>query len=272
MTTAIRADRIRESLAASQNLERIEVFARIDSTNSFLKDQPAPAPGNFHVAIADHQTAGRGRHERKWVSAPGKSLCLSIAYTFSDSRDEIAPLTLALGVGVAEALQEIGVNGVGLKWPNDVVIGERKLGGILTEARHRGNSGITVVAGLGLNINVPAASGATVVSAWATDAIDLCAAMSDVPGPSELSERMIDALVSVCKAYDADGYEVFAERFANFDVLTGGTITLETPDGFLEGEVAGVGEGGSLLLETQSGTRTIITGSVRRIRKQRVEQ
>ena len=271
MTTVIDRDHIRESLAAAAHLEQFDVFARIDSTNSYLKDQPAPAPGKFHVAIADHQTAGRGRQNRKWVSAPGKSLCLSIAYTFADASNDITALTLALGVAVVEVLDGMGVGDVALKWPNDIVIDTRKLGGILAEAKHRGE-GVTVVIGLGINMSPPVAPGSAVTSAWAADAIDLESVLAEAPTRAELSERMIDALFSACRQFGAEGFGAFAARFARFDALAGRTVVVDTPDGGIEGEVTGVGDDGALQVTTRSGPRRIISGTIREIRSDRPEQ
>ena len=95
--------------------------------------QPPPGGRPFRVAIADQQTAGRGRHYRRWVSPPGAGLYMSFAYSFEDPPENLPSLTLAIGVGVIAALQEFNIEGVSLKWPNDIVALDGKLGGILTE-------------------------------------------------------------------------------------------------------------------------------------------
>jgi len=79
------ANAIRDCLAAdvSASMDRLEAFAEVVSTNSYLLQQDAPAAGRHRVAVADHQTGGRGRQGREWLSAPGASLCLSLAYTFA---------------------------------------------------------------------------------------------------------------------------------------------------------------------------------------------
>ena len=115
-------------------LESLELFGEIASTNTYLMSQPAPTAGHCRVAIADHQTSGRGRHNRHWLSHPGDGLCLSLAYTFEKAPEHLPALTLALGVGVIGALQGLNVSGCRLKWPNDIVARDGKLGGILTEA------------------------------------------------------------------------------------------------------------------------------------------
>jgi BirA family biotin operon repressor/biotin-[acetyl-CoA-carboxylase] ligase len=136
-------------------LEILEVFSEIESTNSYLLDQPAPPPGRFRVAVADYQTAGRGRMDRTWHSPPSSGLCLSMAYTFRQVPAKLPGLTLALGIGAVEALRRLGISGIGLKWPNDIIAHDGKLGGILTEVRNSASDSVTVVAGIGLNVDLP---------------------------------------------------------------------------------------------------------------------
>ena len=130
----IDATAIRDALspASISKMAQFDVFAEIDSTNTWLMGQPAPETGMHRIAVADHQTAGRGRGGKRWLSAPGASLCLSIAHTFRQKPDNIAALTLAVGVAALHALRDTGVDDVKLKWPNDIVAGDQKLGGIPT--------------------------------------------------------------------------------------------------------------------------------------------
>ena len=101
---------IQDSLAEASlaRLDQVEVFPTIASTNTHLLAQPAPAPGRSRAALADHQTAGRGRHNRRWLTPPGAGLCLSLAYTFADQPQQLPALTLAIGVGIVDALHGRG--------------------------------------------------------------------------------------------------------------------------------------------------------------------
>jgi BirA family biotin operon repressor/biotin-[acetyl-CoA-carboxylase] ligase len=83
---------------ANSRLEKIEAFSSIASTNTYLLTQAAPAAGQYRVAVADHQTSGRGRHYRRWISAPGAGLCLSFSFTFAAMPEQLPALTLAIGV------------------------------------------------------------------------------------------------------------------------------------------------------------------------------
>ena len=110
-----------------KRLERIDVFDEIESTNSYLLSEPAPAVGRFRVALAEHQTAGRGRMDKRWHSPAASGVCLSMAYTFGLARADLSAVTLAIGVGVARVIASAGLSGVQLKWPNDLVARDGKL-------------------------------------------------------------------------------------------------------------------------------------------------
>ena len=256
---------IRQSLSTAANLERIEVFARIDSTNTYLKDQPSPTPGMFRVAIAEHQTAGRGRHDRAWISEPGKSLCLSLSYRFVQTPPDLPALTLALGVGVAVCLSDIGVASVSLKWPNDLLIGRDKLAGILTETQFRGNNDTTVIIGIGINIALPDTLSASETSDWADTATDLQSVLDEPPPRKDLSGSIIDALFAACQAFETQGFAAFVADFERFDALDGLRIVAETPDGLVDGIARGVDNKGALQIENDHGLRQVITGSIKHI-------
>src|SRR6185436_1188314 len=111
-----------------------------------LKEFQRPA-----LLAAEHQTAGRGRRGRRWRSAPGDGITFSLARTVRRPLREIAAVSLVAGVATARALRGLGA-GVSLKWPNDLVVGPAKLGGILVETK--GSQGaVLVVIGIGINVH-----------------------------------------------------------------------------------------------------------------------
>ena len=134
--TGLDIDRIHAAIgdATHEVLASLEVFDAIESTNSHLMQSPPPAAGFLHVVVTDNQTAGRGRHGRSWLTPPGSGLALSVAYTFARSPDHLPALTLATGVGAIRVLEALEIAGVQLKWPNDLIVNDGKLGGILIQA------------------------------------------------------------------------------------------------------------------------------------------
>jgi BirA family biotin operon repressor/biotin-[acetyl-CoA-carboxylase] ligase len=248
------------SKLANTHLEKLEVFSSIASTNTYLMTQPAPRAGRFRIAIADHQTSGRGRHYRRWISAPGSGLCLSMSYTFARMPDQLPALTLAIGVAVIGSLQLSGVEGASLKWPNDVVALDGKLGGILTEVQTRVSDGVTVVVGLGLNVHVPDQIEFGEKSDWAHRAVDLNSIMDVLPEREMLAATVIEHLYVSMAKFEARGF--VSADWQQHDWLLDREVTVDMPDKKITGIAAGVDEDGALLIETSSGRQRVISGSI----------
>ncbi|MEO1581325.1 MAG: biotin--[acetyl-CoA-carboxylase] ligase [Pseudomonadota bacterium] len=163
--------------AVAQTLEpltEITVFESLPSTNTWLADNTPPAIGTARAALALHQTAGRGQRSRTWVAPSRSGLCLSIGHRFAAMPDAASALTLGLGVAVNDALRLLGMRDVHLKWPNDLVRNDQKLGGILVESRVLPDSSFYVIAGIGINHRLP--DGFTLPDGgWARSATDVTA-------------------------------------------------------------------------------------------------
>lgn len=243
-------------------LERLELFSSIASTNTYLLSQPAPGAGQFRVALADHQTSGRGRHYRRWDSPRGSGLYLSLAFTFPAMPENLPALTLALGVGVADALTGLGIAGVRLKWPNDLVAQEGKLGGILTEVQSGGRNSVTVVAGLGLNLQHAGRVDIGAEADWAGRAVALEDIAGELPARDRLAGTMIEALFGSILRFEAHGFADFADSWRTSDWLRGRQVTIEMPDKRLTGVAAGVDVDGALIVDTGTSQQRVVTGSV----------
>lgn len=249
---------VRRALRATtvSRLDTFETFSEIDSTNSFLMQQPPPPPGRLRVAITDNQTRGRGRHGRTWVSPPGSGLCLSLAYAFAEQPANLPALTLAIGLGVIEALEDTGIGGVQLKWPNDLIAGGGKLGGILTESQPRAGGAVTVVTGVGLNMDL--GGGLDLDQPVA----DLVRHAAEVPPSDLLAAQLIDTLLDVFATYGRDGLAPYLERWPRHDWLLGRAVSIDVPGPGPSGIGAGVDIDGALLVETPDGIVRVSSGSV----------
>ncbi len=252
------------STGAADRLHALDVFDTVPSTNTWLIDQSPPEPGQYRVAIAGHQTAGRGRNSNRWLSAPESSLCLSMSYTFKQTPANLPPLTLALGVSVAELLKGAGIDDVKLKWPNDIYVRDAKLGGILTEVQQRNR--VSVVAGIGINLDVDDEM-ARAISDQLAPPIGLRDVMDEPPERNILSAQIIEAWVQAIDDFEASGFQAFADRFNGYDWLNGRTIVADTPQGAFEGRAAGVDPSGALLLDDGEQHHTIVSGTVRHVEK-----
>ena len=134
----------------------LDVAWSLDSTNSELLRRQTPI-GSTTVLLAEQQTGGRGRRGRAWTSPVAANLYLSIARHFSGGLARLGGLSLVAGVAVAEALRAQGFGDIGLKWPNDLVVGGRKLGGLLVEGGGEHGGPVRAVIGVGINVRMPEA-------------------------------------------------------------------------------------------------------------------
>jgi BirA family biotin operon repressor/biotin-[acetyl-CoA-carboxylase] ligase len=256
--------KIRQPLSelANAGLENLESFSSVASTNTYLLAQAAPPGGRYRVAVADHQTSGRGRHYRHWISAPGSSLCMSVAFTFGRTVEQLSGLTLAIGTGVIGALQQLGFDDVALKWPNDIVALDSKLGGVLTEIRSGKGDGTTVVTGVGLNVRLPEKLDIGGGSNWSVAAVDLYRCKKEMPERELLAGTLIDHLFRTFTKFDELGLAGFIDDWQQYDWLRDREITVDMPDKQVTGIAAGIDHDGALLVDGKSGRSRVISGSI----------
>ena len=262
--SSIDAAAVREALSPEtvSRTARLDVFPEIDSTNGWLMAQPAPDTGMHRVAIAGHQAAGRGRGDKRWLSAPGSSLCLSVAHTFREMPDNLSSLTLAVGVAAVHALRDTGAGDVQLKWPNDIVAGEGKLGGMLAESHHQSEASATVVVGIGINLDLPPDILASVDSAWAHSPADLASILGRRVSPESLSAAIIDHIVDTLSQFEEQGFRAFAATWRRYDWLQGRAVTVRQAGRSVHGTAFGIDSDGALLVKEAATTTRVISGSI----------
>jgi BirA family biotin operon repressor/biotin-[acetyl-CoA-carboxylase] ligase len=246
----------------ARRLASLDVFTELASTNRHLLAAPPPA-GMLRVCIAEFQTAGRGRRGRRWSTPLGAGLTLSVSWQFADTPPELAALTLAVGVVVRRVLAHVAAVDIALKWPNDLVWDERKLGGILLELTAEGQGGCHVVAGLGINVELPSALLPT-LSDWPRGAVDLATATRGAPPPrATLAVALIEALAALFAGYSAAGFRAYREDWRAADYLHGRAVRIDEAGGALLGTALGIEADGALLIETTAGARRrVIAGDV----------
>ena len=265
MTSNLDAEVIRQFASDSdrERLAHIKVFSEIDSTNSYLMQMPGPEPGRLSVVVTSNQTAGRGRHGKTWQSPPGSGLCLSAAYTFQRQPENLPALTLALGLGAIDALKEVGASGVELKWPNDLVALDGKLAGILTEVQQQSRGAVTVVTGIGVNVDLTGQPDFGVETDWARQVVDLKSICDIQPSHDELAGQFTTHLLRAFVEFETSGFATMADRWSRYDWLLGRDITIDTANTQFTGVGAGVAEDGALLVDTpELGIRRVTSGTI----------
>jgi BirA family biotin operon repressor/biotin-[acetyl-CoA-carboxylase] ligase len=242
-------------------LSKLELHTEVDSTNRRLLVAPPPI-GSVDVCVAEFQTAGRGRRGRRWLAPLGSGIALSIGWQFAGVPTEPSALTLAVGVAVRRVLERIAGITISLKWPNDLVVDERKLGGILLEMTAEAHGGAHVVVGVGLNLALPVALLRSLCD-WPRGAVDLTTALGREPPPrAVLAGALVNELTALLVDYPTQGFAAYRTEWRSADFLRGRTVRLDEPTGRLFGTALGIDADGALLVETKGGKRRVLAGDV----------
>lgn len=257
------AARIREALSREHgaSVRRLEVLLEVDSTNSRLLAAPPPPTGLADVCLCEIQSAGRGRRGRLWVSPFGASIAMSLARTFREGARVKPALSLAVGVAISRALDRTGARDVRLKWPNDVWLADRKIGGVLVELKAEAEGAAQVVIGIGLNLRLSAEARRAIEAGGAR-----VGALQDAcPAPlsrNTLAAALLEELLSMLARFEAEGFAPFRPEWLALDALGGRAARVLGGQGGIAGIARGVDVDGALLLEDGGRMHRFVSGEV----------
>lgn len=250
--------RIRGLLPAdcAGRIQTLKVLDAVDSTNTWLMQAHLRFPA---LCLAEQQTAGRGRRGRAWVSPYGANLYLSLGWQFEALPPGFTALAMVAAIAVVQALQQLGVDGAAIKWPNDLYAGGKKLGGILVDSQGESAARIRAVIGIGINVHMPHAATEKIDQPW-TDLAALAAGR--VLQRNLLAAGIIMALLPTLDLFAARGFGAFAAAWRALDLVAGRSVELHQDAGVVSGTALGVDGDGALLLRTGNGTRRYVSGDL----------
>jgi BirA family biotin operon repressor/biotin-[acetyl-CoA-carboxylase] ligase len=236
----------------------------IGSTNSDALAWAVEGAPEGALVVAEHQTNGRGRWGRSWVSEPGHLLQFSLVLRPKFSLDKMGLLTTAVGLATAEGVEDSAGIKTGIKWPNDVMVVERKLSGVLVETRMLDESVDAAIVGVGINVgwtesDVPAniSERATSIAIWAEE---------PVPRPALLAAVLL-RLETYYDELAAGRVEPILDGAADRSVVLGREVVARFIDGsFLIGRALSLTTTGALEIEVEGESRTLNVGEIEQLR------
>ena len=237
------------------------LMPEVESTSSYLLTQALNRPQRTQVCVAERQTAGRGRRGREWQSAYGTSLTMSLLWRADNGVAALAGLSLATGVAIAQSLENLGGYNLQLKWPNDLVYRDAKVGGILIEVSGDAVGPCYVVIGIGLNVcaTIRQSSMQKIEQPWCNlRELDPDTLLSR----NSLCASIIESLLNMLQRFNREGFPVFREAFLKRDALYRREVKVLRGERETLGRAMGVADDGSLLLDTSGQTLTINSGEV----------
>lgn len=216
MTESLDLGQIRQGLNRDCELF---LFEKTDSTNEQAMLKVKQGCALPLACFAEEQTQGRGRRGKVWVSPPGASVYLSLAWKFDLSVNDLGCLSLAIGVAVARVLKSIGLKQVGLKWPNDVLVDDKKIAGILIETSQITNKTTTAIIGVGLNFKLPDKLPNVPAQPWT----DIVSSLSEALllkkklGRNKIASLLLQECMAVCESFAQTRQELMIE-YQQYDI------------------------------------------------------
>lgn len=237
-------------------LQSIHIFPELPSTNDWLLQNGECGA----VCLAEQQTAGRGRRGRIWQSPAQQNIYLSLRWCYPQVPPHYGSLSLVVGLAVARALDQLGISGHGLKWPNDVYWQDKKLGGILLQTASPLQQ---VVIGIGLNVNMQTAAATGIDQPWCS--------LRDIRGEALERNRLValllNELVPALRDFTVLAREQLIKEWQRWDILNGKQVTVHEAGGQLFGQALGINADGNLLVTLEQGGQQAFSAADVSVRK-----
>ena len=242
----------------------LAVLGITGSTNDDAREALAQASAQstqdnrIRVILAEGQEKGRGRRGRAWQSPVASNVYLTQIESLRGGPESARGLSLVVGVAVAEALERLHSVDVSLKWPNDLLVGHRKLGGILVELSQAATHCHALI-GVGINVRVPAYAAHLIDQAW----VDLESCGEFPPRRSEVAAALVSSIADALETFRASGFDArLRARWQTRDPFFGKRVHVSGQEPDFVGTAQGIDADGALLVDTDAGRRVISAGEV----------
>ena len=237
----------------------IEIFVSqsTGSTNDDAKNFLSEQSSLLSIHASEQQIAGKGRNGKKWISPKGKNIYLSIGWLSNLKYSQLDGLSLAIGTILASSLNELTQNQVGIKWPNDLLIKEKKISGILIETIDVNNQ-VGVVIGIGINVHMSEEEGKEIDQSW----ISLDELTESINDRNEIIGDIVNKVFQLTSVFTEEGFEPFKSDYESLDILIGKKCTVNFEGIHKIVEVLGVNDKGEMLVKEGSEYLTLRYGEV----------
>jgi len=245
--------------AAADFRDRLLLLDETDSTNRHLAELIAHAKTlNGMACLAEAQSGGRGRRGRAWVATPYHNLMFSMAWRFPGGPGLVSGLSLAAGLAVLQALDEYGVDGAGLKWPNDVLWDGRKLAGLLADVQGESAGPTQVILGVGVNGYISREDAERIDQPW----VDLRNILGETADRNRLAALVMRHLRNMFQVFSEKGFAPFREAWSSRHLYHGRRVRLIQGDREFSGTAEGIDETGGLIIRHARNRQVFHSGEV----------
>ncbi|MGZ8436579.1 MAG: biotin--[acetyl-CoA-carboxylase] ligase [Candidatus Binatia bacterium] len=257
---ALDVARVRQRLSAGRFGKTIHYFHEIGSTNSYARERAELGAAEGELVVAESQSHGRGRLGRRWESPPFANLYVSIILRPKLAPAHAAQITLMAAVAVAEVVEAFVPERPAIKWPNDILIGGKKLAGILTEATCSAERVEYAILGIGVNLNYAGAAMPEEIRRRATSVLDVA---GHAVHRESFLQRLIQGIERCYGELEQAGFAALAARWESYFTWRGRRVRVELLDQVTTGTAQGIDRDGALVIVDDGGSaRRILAGDV----------
>ena len=247
------------SIEPNVELKNIQCLQEVDSTNHYATELELPLEGEFSVVLAEMQTAGKGRRGRQWVSPYAANIYLSVLWPLQRPLNEAGMLSPLLAMGMLNALKNLDVTGLGLKWPNDIYCNGKKLAGLLVECSGEISGGCKMVVGMGVNVYMSQTGDIQIDQQW-TDIRSQTSLWQY--SRNDIAAELVNHCVISLAQFENNSYKNVIDDWSRWDVFKDKQVELHATNFVQTGIARGIDNDGCLLLETSNGIEKISSGDV----------
>jgi len=254
---------IRSRLAAGVVGCRLELYHTVASTNAALRELAREGAPEGTVVLAETQTGGRGRAGKPWFSPPGVNLYASVLFRPAIAAGGAAVFSFMASLAVTDAVRELGL-APAIKWPNDVLVGGRKVAGTLAEAAVTGERVEHVILGLGVNLNVGAEALATALGDAGRRTTSLREALGRPVDRNEFAATCLGCLEEWRIVHAEQGDPALLQAWRDLDIVSGRRVQVREGAQVFDGRARGVDAAGHLEVEDVRGRiHRVVAGDIR---------
>ena len=236
-------------------IHKIYVEHNVDSTNNYLWRLSKQDSIHGTVCIAESQSTGRGQRGRHWVTSPYRNFLMSLGWIYDAWPRGISGMSVAVGIRLIDTLEKLGVEKLNLKWPNDIIHNNKKLGGVLIDVSGESTGPCSLVIGIGINVCISEQDGRRIEQPWT----DLVNGLGFHIDRNRLAAACLTQLHLLLSHYVADGFERYRKRWREVDVLRGHQVVVTNLDGGgkVTGKVVDLDITGALKIRQKGGKEIV---------------
>ena len=257
--SALKTEKIMNSLNRSilDYSPEILVSDQTASTNDDAKKYLLEQSSAISIHLSEQQIAGKGRNGKKWISPKGKNIYLSLGWKSPLQYSELDGLSLSVGTVLATILNKYTKSDIKIKWPNDLLMSQKKISGILIETIDT-DGGVGIIIGIGINVHMSKEDGKDIDQPW----MSLDEASEIINDRNEVVASLLNELFKLTKVFPVEGFKHYKSDFESLDVLRGKVCSVSNEDTDKVVEVIGVNDLGELLVRENSEYLTLRYGEV----------